>query len=74
MLRLFIVCWAIGWAAFVPTDAEAAIYGEQRIAQWWDGFKQDVTETRDHPQSYDLYLPFLTGITALPTTKKNGPL
>jgi palmitoyl transferase len=60
MLRLFIVCWAIGWAAFVPTDAEAAIYGEQRIAQWWDGFKQDVTETWDHPQSYDLYLPFLT--------------
>lgn len=45
MFRLFIVCWAIVWAAFIPTYADAAIYGEQRIAEWWDGFKQDVTET-----------------------------
>ena len=60
MFRLFIVCWAIVWTAFVPTYADAAIYGEQRIAEWWDGFKEDVTETWDHPQNYDLYLPFLT--------------
>ena len=60
MLRLFIVCWAVVWAAFDPTYANAAIYGEQRIAEWWDWFKQDVTDTWEQPQNYDLYLPFLT--------------
>lgn len=60
MLRLFIVCWAVVWAAFYPTYVNAAIYGEQRIAEWWDWFKQDVTDTWEQPQNYDLYLPFLT--------------
>ena len=39
---------------------QTAIYGEQRIAEWWDWFKQDVTDTWEQPQNYDLYLPFLT--------------
>lgn len=60
MFRLFIVCWCIVGAILVPAYADAAIYGEQRIAEWWDWFKQDVTETWDHPQNYDLYLPFFT--------------
>lgn len=54
-----------GWAVIflmvtAPAFANDSSGGGQRIANWWEGFKQDVNQTWEEPQNYDLYLPVLS--------------
>jgi palmitoyl transferase len=49
---LFIFAFAV--------QAETKVYGEQRVSGWWNWLKDDVSQTWNQPQNYDLYLPFLS--------------
>ena len=57
-------CRLIVWATLVifatAVQAEDHVYGEQRISGWWNWLKNDVSQTWNQPQNYDLYLPFLS--------------
>ncbi|WP_230350786.1 lipid IV(A) palmitoyltransferase PagP [Lelliottia sp. WAP21] len=44
----------------LPLRAEPGVYGEQRIAGWWEAISNDVSQTWHEPQYYDLYVPFLS--------------
>lgn len=57
-------CRLIVWATLIifatAVQAEDHVYGEQRISGWWNWLKNDVSQTWNQPQNYDLYLPFLS--------------
>ena len=60
MQRCLRVAWGIVFIFAFSVQAETKIYGEQRVSGWWNWLKNDVSQTWNEPQNYDLYLPFLS--------------
>ena len=60
MQRTFSAFWMILFLFVAPLHAEPNVYGEQRISGWWNALTDDISQTWEQPQRYDLYLPFLS--------------
>ena len=60
MQRLFPALWVVLFLVVSPLHAEPKVYGEQRIHRWWDAVTDDIAQTWEQPDRYDLYLPFLS--------------
>lgn len=60
MQRLFPALWVVLFLVASPLHAEPKVYGEQRIHRWWDAVTDDISQTWEQPDRYDLYLPFLS--------------
>ena len=60
MRRCLRLAWGIAFIFALSVQAETKVYGEQRISGWWSWLKNDVSQTWNEPQNYDLYLPFLS--------------
>lgn len=60
MSRFLRVCCLLIVVAVVPARADELFYGEKRLSEGWEWLKQDVAETWNNPQYYDLYLPFIS--------------
>jgi palmitoyl transferase len=43
---LFIFAFAV--------QAETKVYGEQRVSCWWNWLKDDVSQTWNQPQNYEV--------------------
>ena len=57
MQRLFPALWVVLFLVVSPLHAEPKVYGEQRIHRWWDALTDDISQTWEQPERYDLYLP-----------------
>lgn len=60
MQRLFPTLLVVLFLVVSPLHAEPKVYGEQRIHRWWDAVTDDIAQTWEQPDRYDLYLPFLS--------------
>ncbi len=60
MQRTFSAIWIVLFFFVAPLHAEPKVYGEQRINGWWNALTDDISQTWEQPQRYDLYLPFLS--------------
>lgn len=75
MQRLFPALWVVLFLVVSPLHAEPKVYGEQRIHRWWDALTEDISQTWEQPDRYDLYLPFLSWHARFMYDKeKNGQL
>lgn len=60
MRRCLRIVWGTLFIFAFAVQAETKVYGEQRVSGWWNWLKDDVSQTWNQPQNYDLYLPFLS--------------
>jgi palmitoyl transferase len=71
MQRTFSAFWMVLFLFVAPLHAEPNVYGEQRISGWWNALTDDISQTWEQPQRYDLYLPFLSWHARFMYDKKN---
>lgn len=60
MKRLMHLIWFASTVYISPLQAADDTYREQHTSQWWTSLAEDITQTWQEPQRYDLYLPFLS--------------